>query len=451
MDIGRELHDALDGEHFSGQELLAQAMARLESSRPATGQRWAPLVAAILVVALVVTLVVIRLGQANLNLTDNGPSLPVDSTVTGETTYQFISAEVGWLTVSDGTSASIAKTIDGGRSWHSQLNISGAFSIHPPHVQFFDSGTGVVFALSGSTPMVWRTTDGGAHWQTQFIPTVGSEALISGNFLDGQHGWVLTSAGSGPVGTPGPAFVYRTTDGGVHWSRTATLDSEADIAWLGISFASSATGFVTSSAGFRTGHSWTAPLPIFVTHDAGVTWTKLELKAPPAGAFIEALISFAGSAGILTVEDNRVDQCPAQNGSSCYSEIPAGRYLYSTTDGGQHWSDPRPIEHGYVDMIDPQHWVLVTTTSISMSADGGATWSPPQALAIPAQWFATQAQFIDPQHGWVTLSDNSEGDFPGAGVYGPSGKTALIHTDDGGSTWQAVGLPSHSGPSSPSP
>lgn len=93
-----------------------------------------------------------------------------------------------------------------------------------------------------------------------------------------------------------------------------------------------------------------------------------------------------------------------------------------------------------MDVIDPSRELLLNASGFATSTDGGKTWSASQAFAAPSGWFATGAQFLDAQRGFITLSDTSEGNFPGAGAYGPSGKTALVYTSDGGSTWQSVRL-----------
>jgi photosystem II stability/assembly factor-like uncharacterized protein len=440
MDIRDELHQALDHEQFSNPALLAQAMSRLDAPRQAKGQRFGPLVAAVLAIALVLTLVVIRVSRDGFFFPGLTPTLPVSSHITGITGYQFVSPDVGWLNVTTSKGTLIAKTVDGGKTWRSELAFSGPFGLRPPPMQFFGDKNGVVIGQNGRTPTVWRTSDGGATWKASPLPTDGNEELVSGYFVDSQNGWVMTSRSNLSPTDLRPAFVYRTTDGAQHWSQATTLPGKSGIGWTGISFAGLSDGFITTSAGYANSQSWGAPLPLFATRDGGATWTKVDLKPPLAGAFIEAVLSFSEGAGILIVEASHVESCPGQSG--CVAITPAGRYLYSTADGGHTWSDPQSIGHGYLALIDSHRWVLLTADGLSMSSDAGKTWSTPRALALPSGWFATETQFLDAQRGWVTLSDSSEGNFQGAGAFGPGGKTALVYTGDGGSSWQAVQLPS---------
>ena len=451
MEIRDELHEALDGEQFSSPALLARVMTRLDAPPRARSQRWAALIAAVLTIAIVLTLVVVRARLAGITpyrpagatpTAASGPTLPVSSSVIGETSYQFVSSEVGWLSVSTGESNKqtvIAKTADGGQTWQRQLSFSGPFSLSPPPMQFFSANDGEVSGQDGGFPTVWRTADGGATWQAHQVSTSSaSERFVSSSFVDAQHGWVLTSpANYAPPSNSGPALVYRTTDGANTWTQVGRL-SAPNLVWLGISFASASDGYITTSAGFANSQVWTAPLPLFATHDGGATWTNFDLSAPPRGAFIEGLMTFTAGTGIMIVEASKVDACPSQPG--CFSMTLAGRYLYSTADGGHTWTGPRSIAHGYVDVIDPSRELLLNASGFATSTDGGKTWSASQAFAAPRGWFATGAQFIDAQRGFITLSNTSEGNFPGAGAYGPSGKTALVYTSDGGSSWQPVPL-----------
>lgn len=456
MDIRDELHEALDAEQFSSPALLARVMARLDAPPRAKSQRWAALIAAVLTIAIVLTLVVVRASMGGITThgragatpvgatptAASGPTLPVSSSVTGETNYQFVSPDVGWLSVSTGesnTQTVIAKTADGGQTWQRQLSFSGPFTLSPPPMQFFSANDGVVSGQDGGFPTVWRTADGGATWQAHQVSTSSaSERFVSGSFVDAQHGWVLTSPDNfAPPSQSGPALVYRTTDGANTWTQVGML-SASNLVWLNISFAGLSDGYITTSAGYASAQAWTAPLPLFATHDGGTTWTNLGLPTPPPGAFTESLMSFSAGSGILIVEASKVDACPAVPG--CFLMTPAGRYLYSTADGGRTWSGPQSIAHGYVDVIDPSRWLLLNTSGFATSTDGGKTWSASQAFAAPSGWFATGAQFLDAQRGFITLSDSSEGNFPGAGAYGPSGKTAVAYTSDGGSTWQSVRL-----------
>jgi photosystem II stability/assembly factor-like uncharacterized protein len=129
---------------------------------------------------------------------------------------------------------------------------------------------------------------------------------------------------------------------------------------------------------------------------------------------------------------------------------PASR-IYKTTDAGKTWNlqfkneDPKAFldamsfwdaNHGiaFGDSVDKQFYILTT-------ADGGGTWSRiPPANLPPAQVnegaFAasgTNIAVFGKSHAWIGT--------------GAAAKSRVLHTTDGGRTWQVADTPLASGPS----
>ena len=125
--------------------------------------------------------------------------------------------------------------------------------------------------------------------------------------------------------------------------------------------------------------------------------------------------------------------------------------IYKTVDAGETWSlqfkndDEKAFldamsfwdaKHGIVfgDSVDKQFYILTT-------ADGGGTWSRvPSANLPPAQpnegAFAasgTNIAVIGKSHAWIGT--------------GAAAKSRVLHTSDGGRTWQVADTPLASGPS----
>ena len=105
-----------------------------------------------------------------------------------------------------------------------------------------------------------------------------------------------------------------------------------------------------------------------------------------------------------------------------------------TTDGGKHWQDVTPpglpgraVSYLYT-LDDNTAWLpawqnRMNPTWLYRTVDAGATW---QRFNWPAQVNDVNITFVDQDHGWVGAA--------------PS----LLHTNDGGKTWQklsAMGLP----------
>ena len=467
MDIRQELHEAPDEEDFQGPVLLAQVMSRLDEPPRSRSYPWQALIAAGLAVALVATFLVIRAHRVAVTPADNGPTLPVAANISGVVSYQFVSPQIGWVNIlTPAGDTVITRTSDGGRSWRRQLVLSGLSPT--PTMQFINDHDGVVIGQHGKIPTVWLTSDGGVHWQSHVVLVRADEAqaalpgywaITSGYFLDGKLGWLLLEPNYGACSgcglRPASALVYQTSDGGGHWIRLATLANSSLISSTGprgmeISFAASSTGFVTDRS-------------LSVTHDGGQTWRIADVPfgpptCPPGTScgtsFIQAPTFFTANTGVLvaTVAFPIEKPCPGvaagvsgSPGTGCYYVYePAARYLYSSSDGGLSWIESRHLPTtGQLDFIDSQLWTVVSTDGVAETTDGGASWSATHAIPIPSGWHVIQAQFLDGQHGWVTLSDE---DPVAAQIAAHGGSTvwpkfALLGTSDGGVTWHQVPLP----------
>ncbi|HEX9131082.1 MAG TPA: hypothetical protein VF844_02195 [Ktedonobacteraceae bacterium] len=108
-----------------------------------------------------------------------------------------------------------------------------------------------------------------------------------------------------------------------------------------------------------------------------------------------------------------------------------------TTDGGIHWKNVSPpnitltrnsiAEFSTASMV----WVAIpqaqaTSTQILHTIDGGTTW---QQSAIPAA-FPRQITFIDAQHGWILAGWRQMG--------GAAEAVSVFRTTDGGKSWTRV-------------
>lgn len=108
-------------------------------------------------------------------------------------------------------------TTDGGDHWSAPVKVvipGDVLSLHP--MAMMDARNWVTFNAS----QVERTTDGGVHWQILAggLPVDAYATVV--DFQDVNHGWV-----AGFVTSPKPtATLYRTVDGGAHWTAVSVPD-----------------------------------------------------------------------------------------------------------------------------------------------------------------------------------------------------------------------------------
>jgi photosystem II stability/assembly factor-like uncharacterized protein len=437
-DLRERLHDALDEPDFTTPDLMRRASSQLDRPEKRTRLQWAPpLGAAAIAAALIVTLVAVtthRPGPAA------APSLPTAATVDNLSDYQFVSADVGWI-LFGAQGEVVARTSDGGTTWHQILAIAKGFA--PMSMQAVDADTAVVFGrdLHGEG-LVWKTDDAGAHWTVHVVNTTTQPNAVigvNGYFSDANSGWLLFAIADWPC--PPDAFscpvpnvlyqlVYRTTDGGATWRRIgqAPLQYWTHVA---VRFAGPDDG-IAVAVNFRPtligGGGIAGQDLVTTTHDGGVTWSIPGLAlAPPTccNVFWTAEPDMLPSGGVALVIA-LYEQAPP----TTFKQIM--RTLFLSDDGGRTWRKTAdlPLTSGAMTVLDERNLIDVSTTGVRRTGDGGATWQTIADTPIPQGSIVLNAEFVDAAHGWV-LTTLPSGDH----------RQAIFATSDGGKTWRPLKLP----------
>lgn len=141
-------------------------------------------------------------------------ALPGGFSNTFESVWQpiFVGGTVGYLPVRLLTDTSdiyllIYRTDDGGQTWICQGMVQDGKDVD------FDSPTSGWLAAGTS---LYHSTDSGVTWSA--LSPAGlpaTESLLKVDFVDGQHGWVLSTP---DASTLSPLHLYRTVDGGASWT-----------------------------------------------------------------------------------------------------------------------------------------------------------------------------------------------------------------------------------------
>ena len=195
----------------------------------------------------------------------------------------------------------------------------------------------VYVAASGGG--VWHSTDGGVHWDPVWpadnVQTMGSLAEASDGTL-----W----AGTGEANPPGGGLtyfgdgIYKSTDGGAHWTNMGLRDSAAigriaiDPSNPDIVFAA-ASGHVARSVPER---------GLYRTGDGGKTWQRVIAPANATTGAIDVAIDPSNHNRVFAAMWDHI----RNNGARVYGGIGSG--LFRSDDGGQTWTrlqnivDPLP-------------------------------------------------------------------------------------------------------------
>jgi photosystem II stability/assembly factor-like uncharacterized protein len=355
---------------------------------------------------------------------------------------QMTSATSGWALVwsanpgvtADNAYILLARTTDGARTWSdvtpaaARPMLAGLYSyealdpVDGDHAYLAVSHATSDGGGAVSTTAVFGTADGGRTWtESAVFQTSAQAAGLS--FADASHGWLLL----GPVfsGPGQPAtWLYRTSDGGLHWSPAATLappgnyGSNGFCQPLNLTFLTAATGWVAIGCRGRA--------EFLVSHDSGGSWAAQPLPLP-AGA-LGALSGpafltgpqFAGGTGFLTV-------APPPPGTPS---------LLDTRDRGQTWQllalPSGAGQYPQVKFFTPADGVLVTAgpqqalgAVFYLTADGGQSWTPVRQGTHFTQ-YGEAIDFASQQAGFAWNSGANT-----AGVPAPP----LYATTNSGRTW----------------
>jgi photosystem II stability/assembly factor-like uncharacterized protein len=285
----------------------------------------------------------------------------------------------------------------------------------------------IIHIISGTTQ--WTSTDGCGTWAQSALP-IAPDAVA---FPTDMVGYIAVGDQSG---SNREAHVFRTTDGGQHWTATAGKVKAMPGPYgfygpLTLCFADADHGWLTDS------HT------IWATSNGGRTWTKATLPVPGSIRgkldFITAqMVGVDGSAVLVA----KYDAMPGNEG------ISSQQLFYRTVDRGAHWTATSIIENPgalTMSLVDPTTWVVLdpwAPSTLRATIDAGSTW---QTIAVREPWPYNSGpiDFADSLHGWMVVSEPEPPcPQPSRGFricdYFFAPTVHLVATDDGGATWHEL-------------
>jgi photosystem II stability/assembly factor-like uncharacterized protein len=418
------------------------------------------LVAALLAVAIVATLVfTARALHSSKPPTVPGGTraVPTSQPGTGYVRPTF-PIPVKMIDPNNGWAAGALRTTDGGAHWR---------DVSPPSLPNRQGDAPEFYldlnhAWQGQTfaghVVIFMTADGGRTWhQGAAVPVKATDPTQLGSqlyFIDDQRGWLQTGSSIACTepcpgfGRPDPAAegLYRTLDGGLHWTLESTGPGAAAPGCFfggGMTFISAARGWIQLSCASALGRSG---LELLATSDGGVTWRVQELATDsrcPCGL------------------DNAPVFFDQQYGFAQGHESDGTPLLLATTDGGNAWSArPVPGEGSKGGILRLSFadasagWAIVQVAKkgpiypsptcssgyayspsecfpppqMYRTVDGGRTWALRETDLFSPDGQIGSLLFVDARYGFAQRYLSSTQNL----------QSVLLRTNDGGTTWHLV-------------
>ncbi len=328
----------------------------------------------------------------------------------------------------------ILRTTDGGKTWQNVTPPTGAYSPGG----FFALDANTAWASDNSTGLnpiatrVWHTTNGGQTWQASqpFLVADWSDFYLPSRmqFIDQNTGWLLALIEAEMNGAPVGEALFRSTDGGNTWEGiNSCLEDLGGCGNGGLAFSSSKTGWYGGSCvgDGKTGGSFNL---YFAKGSYKIRHTTDGGKSFPFQAMIPVphdLQKLAGTNPDMSCGERRLMTfTPEVVGIEWECQLfwqpdQDYRYFSLSTDAGRTWNTWQPTGNEY--FFDATHgWRLLSPGQLQQTIDSGANWVTIKIVA----WDEAKFDFVSEQEGWALI--------PGKGA------TALVHTMDGGSTWEKI-------------
>ncbi len=317
------------------------------------------------------------------------------------------------------TGAGVYKTTNAGKSWTyaglRDTHMVDKLVVDPrdPNVVYAAS-MGHVFKANPERG-IFKSTDGGATWKKVLfvddntggvdlsMDAYNPKVLYAAMWQAQRTPWKLVNGGPG-------SGLYKTTDGGAHWTKISTNPGFATgiLGKIGVAVAASNPRIVYATVTAQAGG-------IYRSNDAGATWKRVnsEMKLRQRAFYYTAIF---------------VD--PTNANVAYAPEVDA---FYKTKDGGKTWSEVSP-PHGdnHIIWINPRNPKILL-----VGDDGGASVSTNGGDTFSTDWNQPTGQFyhvaIDNQFPFhVFGASQDEGAF--------EGPSAAVGPGIGPSEWHPVAL-----------
>lgn len=289
------------------------------------------------------------------------PSWQVMSTGTASRLrgLDVVNRKVVWATGSLGT---VVRTVDSGQSWQ-VVSPPEAAGFRLRDIEAADQNTAVVLSTGGlDLARIYRTTDGGAHWTETFRNLDPAAFYDCMAFFDRWHGIAL----SDPV--DGKFRILSTSDGGRSWQVLPNAGMPAALPGE-FAFAQSGQCITVTGRDAWIGTAGGATARVLHSRDRGLTWTVVDTPmASNANAGVFGLAFRDSRRGVAV-------------GGDLLNQATAVHALATSRDRGRTWTEPSAAPAGFRSGVawHPRFHSMVLAvgpTGSDVSFDSGAHWRP---------------------------------------------------------------------------
>ncbi|HKB10276.1 MAG TPA: hypothetical protein VKD69_06470 [Vicinamibacterales bacterium] len=274
-------------------------------------------------------------------------------------------------------SGGVWKSTDGGLHWNAvsdsmPVAAIGALAVAPSDPSIVWAGTGEAWAIRDSDVIgdgIYKSVDAGKTWVHSGLDETGRIGRI---IVHPTNPDIVFACAIGRItGPQQERGVFRTTDGGQHWDRVLFVDENTGCSGLSMDVKNPRTLFAGTWQVEM--HPWAmssggAGSALYVSHDGGSTWTKIEAPGLPGSPLgkIDVAVAPADSNRVYVLIQTK-DQ-----GS-----------VWRSDDGGSswrvvNWSRELIGRAGYYIhlAVSPanEDEILISNSSFFQSVDGGQTF-----------------------------------------------------------------------------
>jgi photosystem II stability/assembly factor-like uncharacterized protein len=272
-------------------------------------------------------------------------------------------------------SGGVWKSVDGGNRWEpifdkEPVAAIGTLAVAPLDPYTVWAGTGEAWAIRDADvggDGVYKSTDAGKTWTHMGLDAVGRIGRI---IIDPKDTNVVYVCATGRMTAPQEERgLFKTTDGGKTWTRSLFVDANTGCSGLSMDAHDNKTLFAGTwqvDMHVWAMHSGGPGSGVWVSHDAGVTWTRLEKGLPKAPGKVDVAVAPSDPKRVYALI-----QTDSQGA------------MWRSDDGGDTWKvvswDRTLIGRAgyYIRLaVSPtdENKVFVASSSFHLSTDGGLTF-----------------------------------------------------------------------------